>query len=139
MHTLFADLRFAARLFRRAPGFSLVAIATLALGIGANTAIFSVVDHVLLRPLAYRDAERLYAVHEVVPKFAHVAPLIPVNAMHFREWRRSVRSFEGMALIGGTAMNLTGSGEPERINTARVTPALFRMLGVQPRLGRLLL
>ena len=59
--------------------------------------------------------------------------------MHFREWRRSVRSFEGMALIGGTAMNLTGSGEPERINTARVTPALFRMLGVQPRLGRLLL
>src|SRR5215207_2673730 len=112
MHTVLADLRFAARLFRRAPGFSLIAIATLALGIGANTAIFSVVDHVLLRPLPYRDSDRLYAVHEVVPKFAHVAPMVPVNAMHFREWRRNVRSFRQLALIGGVPLNLTGTGEP---------------------------
>ena len=101
MSTLIGDLRFALRLLTRSPGFSIVAIATLALGIGANTAIFSVVDHVLLRPLPYRDSDRLYAVHEVVPKFAHVAPLVPVNAMHFREWRRTVRSFDRMALIGG--------------------------------------
>lgn len=133
---LHADLRYAARLLRRSPGFSAVAVATLAIGIGANTAIFSVVDHVLLRPLAYRDPARLYAVHEVVPKFSHIAPLIPVNAMHFREWKRTARSFERMALIGGVTFNLTGAGEPERIPAARVSPALFPMLGVQTTLGR---
>ena len=137
MSTLIGDLRFALRLLTRSPGFSVVAIATLALGIGANTAIFSVVDHVLLRPLPYRDSDRLYAVHEVVPKFAHVAPLVPVNAMHFREWRRNVRSFDRMALIGGVALNLTGTGDPERLAGARVSPALFAMLGVRPQLGRL--
>jgi len=137
MSTLIGDLRFALRLLTRNPGFSVVAIATLALGIGANTAIFSVVDHVLLRPLPYRDSDRLYVVHEVVPKFAHVAPLVPVNAMHFREWRRHVRSFDRMALIGGVALNLTGTGDPERLAGARVSPALFAMLGVRPQLGRL--
>jgi predicted permease len=137
MSTLIGDLRFALRLLTRNPGFSVVAIATLALGIGANTAIFSVVDHVLLRPLPYRDSDRLYVVHEVVPQFAHVAPLVPVNAMHFRAWRRHVRSFDRMALIGGVALNLTGTGDPERLAGARVSPALFAMLGVRPQLGRL--
>src|SRR3954466_5211922 len=122
MKTLLGELRFALRLLRRSPGFTLVAVATLALGIGANTAIFSVVDHVLLRPLPYRDSDRLYAVHEVVPKFAHVAPMVPVNAMHFREWRRNVGSFERLALIGGMPLNLTGTGEPERLAGARVSP-----------------
>ena len=136
MDTVIGDLRFAFRLIRRSPGFSLIAVTTLALGIGANTAIFSVVDHVLLRALPYRDSDRLYAVHEVVPKFAHVAPIIPVNAMHFREWRRNVRSFERLALIGGVPLNLTGTGDPERLAGARVSPALFAMLGVRPQLGR---
>src|SRR5580765_7184603 len=126
-----SDLRFGSRALRKSPAFTLVAVATLALGIGANTAIFSVVDHVLLRPLAYRDAPRLYAVHEVVPRFAHIAPMVPVNAMHFAEWRRSARAFEQMALIGGMSMSLTGSGDPERIPSARVSPALFRMMGVE--------
>jgi len=71
------------------PGFSAIAIATLAVGIGANTAIFSVVDSVILRPLAYPDADRLVSIHEVVPKFSHLAPLLPVNAMHFLEWRKN--------------------------------------------------
>src|SRR5580765_2070315 len=110
-----SDLRFGSRALRKSPAFTLVAVATLALGIGANTAIFSVVDHVLLRPLAYRDATRLYAVHDVVPRFAHLAPMIPVNAMHFGEWRRNTRAFEEMALVGGTSMSLTGRGDPERI------------------------
>jgi predicted permease len=92
---------------------------------------------VLLRPLAYPEAERLHAVHEVVPKFAHIAPLVPVNAMHFAEWRRSSRSFDRMALVSGGSMTLTGD-EPERIAVARVSPALFPMLGVQPALGRTL-
>jgi putative ABC transport system permease protein len=130
------DLRFAGRLLRKDWGFYAIAIATLALGIGANTAIFSVVDGVILRPLAYRESERLVVIHEVVPKFANLAPLIPVNAMHFLEWRKTARSLPEMALIGGTAFNLTGSGEPERIPAARVSPSLFPMLGVQAQLGR---
>src|SRR5438105_10885374 len=130
------DLRFAARLLRKNPTFSAIAIATLALAIGANTAIFSVVDGVILRPLAYPEPGRLVIIHEVVPKFSHLAPLIPVNAMHFREWRKRTRSFEQMALIGGVTFNLTGSGEPERLPGARVSPNLFPMLGIQAQLGR---
>ena len=116
--TLCADLRFAGRMLRKNPGFSTIAIATLALGIGANTAIFSLVDGVILRSLAYPDADRLFAVHEVVPKFSALAPLIPVNGMHFLEWRKSVRSFDQMALLGGMTFNLTGGGEPERLPAA---------------------
>jgi len=134
--TAVGDLRFALRMLRKNLGFSAIAIATLALGIGANTAVFSVVDSVILRPLAYREADRLFVIHEVVPKFSHIAPLIPVNAMHFLEWRKSMQSFNQLALISGVTYNLTGSGEPERIPAARVTPSLFPMLGVQAQLGR---
>jgi len=134
--TLLADFQFAGRMLRKNPGFSAIAIATLALGIGANTAIFSLVDGVILRPLAYRDADRLFDVHEVVPKFIHIAPLIPVNAMHFLEWRKSMRSFEQTALVSGVTFNLTGTGEPERLPAARVSSSLFPMLGIQAQLGR---
>ena len=130
------DLRFAARLLRKNPGFSAIAIATLALGIGANTAIFSVVDTLILRPLAYPEADRLVAIHEIVPKFSHLAPMIPVNAMHFREWRRKARSFDQLALLGGVTFSLTGNGEPERIPAARVSSNLFPLLGIQAQLGR---
>jgi predicted permease len=130
------DIRFAARMLRKDWGFHAVAIATLALGIGANTAIFSVVDGVILRPLAYRESERLVVIHEIVPRFANLAPLIPVNAVHFLEWRKTARSFSEMALLGGSTFNLTGAGEPERIPSARVSPSLFPMLGIQALLGR---
>ena len=136
LDTLLGDLRFAARSLRKNPGFGVIAIATLALGIGANTAIFSVVDTVILRPLAYPDAGRLFTIHEVVPKFSQLAPLIPVNAMHFRQWRKETHSFDQLALLGGVTFNLTGTGEPERIPAARVTPNLFPMLGIQTQLGR---
>ena len=119
------------------PGFSAVAIATLAVGIGANTAIFSVVDSVILRPLAYPDADRLVSIHEVLPRFSHLAPMLPVNAMHFVEWRQNVHAFDRMAMLHSLAFNLTGAGEPQRINGARVSPALFEMLGIRPQLGRL--
>jgi putative ABC transport system permease protein len=136
---MWQDLRIAARMLRKAPGFSAVAVATLALGIGANTAVFSLVDTAILRPLAYRDAGRLYNIHEIVPKFAYLAPLIPVNAMHFAEWRKSARSFEQMALLTSDVANLTGSGEPQRVTRGRVSPALFRMLGAKAQIGRTLL
>jgi len=131
-----SDLRYALRAIRRNPGFSAIAIATLAFGIGANTAIFSVVDGILIRPLGYGDESRLVAIHEVVPRFSHFAPRIPVNAMHFLEWRKSVRAFERLAIIGGMRLNLTGAGEPERLAAARVSPGLFPMLEARTQLGR---
>ena len=134
--SLGTDLRVAWRAMRRNPGFSVVAIATLALAIGANTAIFTVVDAILLRPLGYGDESRLFVVHEVVPKFALLAPLVPVNAMHFLAWRKNVSGFEQVAMIGGISRNLTGSGEPHRLTGARVSPSLFPMLGARTQLGR---
>jgi predicted permease len=130
------DLRYAWRMLRKEWGFYGIAVATLALGIGANTAIFSVVDGVILRPLEYRESQRLVVIHEVVPRFANIAPMIPVNAMHFLEWRKTAHSFSEMALLGSVTYNFTGSGEPERIPSARVSPSLFPMLGIQARLGR---
>ena len=130
------DLRVAWRAMRRNPGFSVVAVATLALAIGANTAIFTVVDAILLRPLGYGDESRLFVVHEVVPKFGLLAPLVPVNAMHFLAWRKNVSAFEQVAMIGGISRNLTGSGEPQRLTGARVSPSLFPMLGARTQMGR---
>src|SRR5579871_549412 len=131
-----SDLRHATRMMRRNPGFSVVAIATLAFGIGANTAIFSIFDGILLRPLGYGDEERLVAIHEVVPRFIQTAPRIPVNALHFQEWRKNVKAFDQLALIGGGSMNLTGAGEPERLASARVSATLFPMLHARTQLGR---
>jgi predicted permease len=136
LDALFADLRYAVRMLRKDPAFSAIAIATLALCIGANTAVFSLLDTVILRPLSYRDPGRLVAIHEVVPKFAHIAPLIPVNAMHFQEWRQSSHSFEQISILSGFSMNLTGQGEPERVNAARASATLFGSLGVQAQIGR---
>ncbi|MGH9594744.1 MAG: ABC transporter permease [Bryobacteraceae bacterium] len=131
-----ADLRFAARTLNKNRSFAAIAIATLALGIGANTAIFSVVDGIILRPLAYRDPGRLVAVHEIVPKFANLAPRIPVNAMHFREWRKNWHSAKELAILENLSLNLSGTGEPEKLNGARVSPSLFPMLGIHAALGR---
>ena len=128
------DLRFAARGMRKSPGFSAAAILTLALCIGATTAVFSVIDATLLRPLAYHDPDRLYVVHELLPQMK--APVVPVNATHFREWRTAARSFEDMALLFGSDVNVTGPGDPERLHSARVSPSLFPILGVRAQLGR---
>jgi putative ABC transport system permease protein len=134
--SLGSDLRYAWRAMGRNPGFSAIAIATLALGIGANTAIFSVVDGILLRPVGYGDEGRLAAIHEVESELSRYAPRIPVNAMHFLEWRKSVHAFERMAMIGGMTLNLTGAGEPEKLAAARVSASLFPMLGAGTQLGR---
>jgi len=126
------DVRYACRAMRKNLAFALTAVLTLSLGIGANTVIFSVVDTAILRPLSYRDADRLVVVHEIPGFFG----LNRVNGMHFGMWRTMTRSFEQMALLGGMAMNLTSSGEPERIQAARVSPSLFFMLGIRAQLGR---
>src|SRR5687768_10177849 len=139
MDTILNDLRYALRSLRRTPGFTTAAVLTLAIGIGANTAIFSIVDHVILRPLAYDDPDRLYVVHEVVPRLAHIAPAIPVSANHFLEWKRGTNAFESMALLGDITLNLTGAGEPEQLVGARVSADLFPMLGVRAQLGRVFL
>jgi hypothetical protein len=135
LETLAQDLRYAFRQIRENPGFTAVAAATFALGIGANTAIFSLVDAVILRPLAYRQPERLFVIHEVVPKF-NFGMFLPVNALHFQQWQKHGDSFEQMALLNGITVNLSGDGDPERLPAARVSPNLFAILGVQAQVGR---
>src|SRR2546427_1381371 len=97
LDSLTQDLLLAARGMLQSPGFSAAAILTLAICIGATTAVFSVIDATLLRPLAYHDPDRLYVVHELLPQMK--APVVPVNAIHFRGWRTAARSFEDMALL----------------------------------------
>src|SRR5580704_1869188 len=130
------DIRYALRNLARNPGFAAVAILTLALGIGANTAIFTVFNGVLLRPLPYPQSQRLVAVQEIVPKLAKLGPTLPVNSWHFREWRKQNRSFDALALLSDVNFTLTSAGEPERVDGARVSSSLFPMLGIQAALGR---
>ncbi|MEO8126797.1 MAG: ABC transporter permease, partial [Bryobacteraceae bacterium] len=129
-------LRYAFRNLTRDRAFSVIAILTLALGIGANTAIFSLINGVLLKPLPYPDADRLVTIEEQVPKVAAQFPSFPVNGRHFLEWRKQSRAFDQFAAIDSRRLTLTGAGEPEQIATAMVSANLFSMLGVQPALGR---
>jgi len=128
------DLRVTARGLRRAPGFAFTAIVVLALGVGANTAAFSIADHVLVRPLPFRDPQRLVKLWESVPGYNRLE-LSPPN---FHDWQTMSTSFEGMAAIRGDSVVFLGNPEPERIEGAAVTADLFPLLGAQPVLGRLL-
>jgi len=130
------DFRYALRALGRNPGYAAIVILILAVGIGANTAMFSIVDGVLLRALPFHEPEQLYAVQESVPKFANIAPDFPVNAMHAFEWRKHWTSAEQIALIDGFTLNLTSGGEPARVNADRISANLFPLLGVQPQIGR---
>ena len=107
MQTLLQDLRYAVRLLLKTPTFTAIAILTLALGIGANTAIFSVVNAVLLRPLAYKDPSRLILVAEKSP-----FPVISTSFQNYVDWRAQSSSFESLEATRGTTITLTGSGEP---------------------------
>src|SRR5262245_51606224 len=126
------DLRHAGRSLWRTPGFTAAAVLTLAVGIGATTAIFSVFEAALLRPLPYADGDRLVAIRET----SRAGTPIPVNALHFEEWRASLHSFDDLALLGPVEHTLTGSGDPVRLDGARVTPSVFATLGIAPALGR---
>ena len=136
LDTLLQDLRFAFRMLRKSPGFTIIAILTLAFGIGASTAIFSVVNGVLLRPLAYREPQQLYVVREIVPQLAKFAPTLRANIPNFRIWQKQVHSFAEVAIAVPTSADLTGAGEPEVIHGVRASANIFDVLGVQPALGR---
>ena len=129
-------MKHALRVLAREKAFAAFAVLTLALGIGAVTTIFSVVDGVVLKPLAYKEPGRLYAAAESAPKLAPMYPRLPVNAAHFRSWQEQCRSCEAGALVNPATFNLTGEGEPERIEGATCTWRLFQVLGVEPQLGR---
>ena len=132
MQNLLQDMRFGIRMLVKKPGASLVAILTLALGIGANAAIFSVVNTVLLRPLPYKDPERLVALWENIPSQGQ-ARVSPAN---FFDWKKQSTSFEDMSTYGGSAMTLTGVGEPEQLSGTRVSAGYFDVVGIKPMLGR---
>jgi predicted permease len=126
------DLRYGFRTLRKTPGFTAVAMLALALGIGANTAIFSVVNGVLLRPLAYPDPGRLLMIFETTPEFRQYAVAYP----NFLDWRRESRSFTDLGAFRGDDFNFTGAGEPEQVSGEYVSASLFPVLGVTPFLGR---
>ncbi len=134
MEALWQDIRFGVRMLRKSPGFTAAALVVLALGIGANSAIFSVVNAVILRPLPYRDADRLVILQEFNPQQSEEP--ISVSYSNFVDWRNQSQSFDQMAAIGSQDFILSGGGEPERVQAATVTDNLFESLGVAPIIGR---
>ena len=131
---LLADFRYAVRLLRRTPVFTIAAIGTLALGIGANTTIFSLVRDALLRPLPYQNPDQIVMVWE--DRTAAGFPRNPTAPGNYRDWRVMNRSFTDMAATGFAFANITGDGAPELVLGRRVTANFFSVLGVQPVLGR---
>ena len=131
---LLQDLRYAGRMLRKSPGFAAVTIVTLALGIGANTAIFSVLDAVLLKPLPFYNPASLTMVWEANPR--HGLARNTVAPPNFFHWEQQSHCFSGMAPFVDEPINLTGAGQPEQVTVERVSPNFFSLLGVNPMLGR---
>ncbi|HEV2445479.1 MAG TPA: ABC transporter permease, partial [Candidatus Sulfopaludibacter sp.] len=130
--TLAQDVRYAFRTLRKSPGFAAVAIFALALGIGANTAIFTVVNSVLLRPLSYPDPARLVRIYETTSEFSQSSVAYP----NYLDWRRESQSFANLAAYRSEDFNFTGAGEPEHLNGEYVSATLLPLLGIAPALGR---
>jgi putative ABC transport system permease protein len=134
---LIQDLRFGLRMLRKSPGFTVVAVLTLALGLAANTAIFSVINGVLLQPLEYPNPSQLVAIELFVPKLAQKFPMVPVNPAAYLGWSTDAKSLAGIGLVeDGVTLNLTSGGEPKLLSADAVTANLFDVLGVTPFLGR---
>ncbi|PWT95657.1 MAG: ABC transporter permease [Blastocatellia bacterium] len=134
MNTVWQDLRYAARILRNRPGFTLIAVITLSLGIGANTAIFSVVNAVLLRPLPFKEPSRIVDIYE--RRANSGAANLPVSAHEFAAWQQRTHSFETITLIQPDGLTLTGKGEPTIVNVARVSTDFFSVIGVPLISGR---
>ena len=136
METLLNDIRYAFRSLLKRPGFVALAVITLALGIGANTAIFSVVNATLLRPLPFKDPERVVMLWGFLPKMAQTADQLPASSGNFVSLRDQNHSFENLSAFRSWNWQLTGGGEPELLQGARVSADFFSAVGVSPALGR---
>ena len=132
MQTLAQNLRYALRGLKKNPGFAAVAVLTLALGIGANTTMFSVINAVLLRPLPYHDPQNLVLLSEHWPQF----PRLSLSYLNYKDWRDQSRFFEAVGAVRNFVMTMTGIEEAERIPAQNVTASLFSLLGVQAEVGR---
>ena len=132
MEAFWSDVKFGVRMLLRSPGFALVAILTLALGIGANTALFSLVNGILLVPLRFPEADRLVALYQHKPEFQYSSISYP----NFLDWQRDNQTFQSVAAFRADDFSLTGLGEPERVNAVMVSASFFPTLGVNPVLGR---
>jgi predicted permease len=137
MRALWQDLRFAGRTLRKAPGYSIAALVVLALGIGANTSIFTVVNAVLLQPLPFGHPEQLVRIWHTPPQSSFPGQKIfSVSAANFLDWQKQNNVFQSMALATGQDLNLTGAGEPVNLQAATVTKEYFSTLEAKPLLGR---
>src|SRR5262249_20147562 len=129
-------LRDILRGLRRDRGYALTVVLTFALTLGATTAVFSIVDGVLLKPLAYRESHRLVSLKEIWQQFKQRMPVLDVNEQHFEYWRTQAQTFEWMAQFVVLPANLTGAGDAVQIDVARASGSLFEVLGVEAALGR---
>jgi len=136
MTSFLQDVRYGVRTLLKTPTFTVVAVLVLALGIGANTAIFTVVNTLLLRPLPYPDSSKLVMLWETNPRFQIGVDTLPVTPGNFVDWREQNTVFEHVCAVGAGHWNLTGAGEPERIAGASVSPDFFRLMRIEPILGR---
>src|SRR5437899_6340648 len=139
MSSLLFDLRDVLRGLRRDRLYVAAVLGTLALTLGAATAVFSIVDGVLLKPLAYRESQRLVSIREIWRQFAGRASGMEVNERHFEYWRQHARGFESMAQYIVLPANLTGMGSAAQIAVGRVSGSIFDVLKTQPALGRTLM
>src|SRR5690242_12784673 len=126
------ELRLAFRALRKQPGFTAIAVLTIALGVGANSAIFTVVDAVMLRPLPFRDASRVVVINEQTPQF----PTLSLSAENYRDVCREATTLQACGAFRNFTANMSGGSEPERIAAKMVSANLLPMLGVTPALGR---
>src|SRR5580698_11264850 len=131
---LFADLRYALRTLRRSPVFTAATVLTMTLTIGANTAIFSVVNAVLIRPLPFTSPDRLMQVAEKNDKLG--ISNFAVSVLNYLSWKEQDRSFQELGAIGSGIYTLTGRGDPEQLGGATISPSLLPILGVHPLQGR---
>ena len=138
MDTLWQDIRQAARLLSRKPGFTAVVVLALALGIGPNTAIFSAIHALLLTPPPYQDPDSIVMISQNRDATGAMQRMSSVSTDDFQTWRRSTKTLEQMAVYIGDTLTLTGSGDPVRLTGSRVSPALFPLLRARPLLGRTL-
>ena len=128
LERLAQDLRYAVRQLRRSPGFSVVTAATLALGIGATTAIFTLVYDVMLRPLPFAQADRLVTMEEIAVEWSNIYPTLPVSANHFTFWLQHNRSFDSMAVMRQGSAPLGTDGRPLQVGVLTTTPGIFSVL-----------